>query len=54
MVNWIYAHLGDIVVLAILGLIIFAVTSSMVRGKKKGKLCGSCSGCAGAGCCQKL
>ncbi len=45
---------GDILVLAVLGLIVGAIIGSMVRNKKKGKhsCCGSCTGCslAGTGC----
>lgn len=52
MMNWIGSHMGDIVVLAVLGVTVAAVVFSMVRDKKKGKHCGSCSGCAMAGCCH--
>lgn len=54
MVNWICSHIGDILVLTILGLTVFAVVVSMVRSKKKGKCCGcsGCSGCAMAGSCH--
>lgn len=48
MVNWIIGHLGDIVVLAVLGLTVVAVIVSMARSKKKGKCCG----CSMAGSCQ--
>lgn len=49
MTAWIAAHMGDIVVLAVLGLIIGIVIASMVRAKKKGK---GCCGCAMAGSCH--
>lgn len=55
MTAWIAAHMGDIVVLAVLGLIIGIVIASMVRAKKKGKGCCGCSGCSGcamAGSCH--
>lgn len=41
MINW-----GDVIVLAVLGLIVGAVIAGMIRNKKKGKCCG-CSSCAG-------
>lgn len=53
MFSWLAAHYGDLVILLILGLIVGAVIVSMVRDKKKGKGCGSCSGCAMAGTCHK-
>lgn len=44
---------GDIIVLAVLGLIIGAVIGKMIRDKKNGKhcSCGSCQGCSMAGSC---
>lgn len=53
MVSWILSHYGDLVVLAILGLMAGFAIGSLVRGKKKGHACGSCPGCAMAGCCQR-
>ncbi len=53
MLPWIVSHYGDLVILLTLGLIVGAVIVSMIRNKKKGKHCGSCSGCAMAGTCQK-
>lgn len=53
MVNWIGSHMGDILVLAILGLTVLTVVVSMVRDRKQGKHCGSCSGCAMAGSCAR-
>ena len=45
---------GDIVVLAVLGLIIGSVIRKMVKDKKSGKSCGcgSCQGCSMAGSCH--
>ena len=43
---------GDIVVLAVLALIIGLIIRAMVRNKKEGKTCGSCTGCAMAGTCS--
>ena len=43
---------GDIVVLAVLALIIGLIIRGMVRNKKEGKTCGSCTGCAMAGNCS--
>lgn len=54
MFQWLSSHYGDLVVLAVLGLIVGAVIVSTVRGKKKGKGCCSCSGCAMAGTCHKI
>ena len=51
MMNW-----GDVLVLAVLGLIIGAVIGKMYRDKKAGKhcSCGSCQGCSmGCSCASQ-
>ncbi len=47
---------GDILVLAVLGLIVGSIVGNMVRKKKKGShsCCGSCNGCTGCVGCSKL
>lgn len=54
MLYWFASHYGDLIVLAVLGLIVGAVIVSTIRGKKKGKHCGcsGCKGCAMAGACS--
>jgi len=46
---------GDIIVLAVLGLIIGSIIRKMVKDKKNGKSCGcgSCQGCSMSGSCTK-
>ena len=53
--QWILAHWGDILVLAVLALIVGLVSRNMLRDKKKGKCCGcsGCTGCSMAGSCQR-
>ena len=41
---------GDILVLAVLGLVVGLIIGGMVRDKKRGKACGGCSGCSGCAC----
>ena len=55
MMQWILAHWGDILVLAVLTLIVGLVIRNMLRDKKKGKCCGcsGCTGCSMAGSCQR-
>lgn len=51
MINW-----GDILVLAVLGVIVGAIIGKMYRDKKNGKSCscGSCQGCAmGCSCSSR-
>ena len=43
--------LGDILVLGVLVLVIGLVVRSMIRDKKRGKCCGSCSGCSACHSC---
>ena len=52
--------MGDILVLAVIGLAVGLIIAGMVRDKKRGKTCGGCSGCSGCahsgscpGCCGK-
>ena len=42
--------LGDVIVLAVLGLIVGAIVAGMVRDKKKGRCCG-CGGCTSCDHC---
>lgn len=47
--------MGDIIVIAILGMIVGGIIYTMVRNHKKGKNCGcsgGCSGCAMSEHCQ--
>lgn len=53
MIGWLAAHYGDLIVLAVLGLVVGTVVRNILRKKKQGKRCGcgSCTGCAMAGAC---
>lgn len=53
MVQWISAHCGDILVLAILGVVIGRILLRLIRGKNSRGCCGSCQGCSCAGACQE-
>ena len=45
--------LGDVIVLAVLGLIVGSIIGKMTKDKKSGKHCGrgSCQGCSMSGSC---
>lgn len=38
---------GDIIVLAVLGVVVGLILGQMRRDRKKGHCCGCCEGCAG-------
>ncbi|MGM9661354.1 MAG: FeoB-associated Cys-rich membrane protein [Faecousia sp.] len=39
--------MGDLIVLAVLGLVVGMAIGKLHKDKKKGGCCGNCSGCAG-------
>ena len=43
---------GDMIVLAVLGVMVATIIAAMIHDKKNGKSCGGCSGCANYGTCR--
>ena len=43
---------GDLIVLAVLGVMVGTIIAAMVKDKKNGKTCGGCTGCAHYGSCR--
>ena len=39
--------MGDMILLAVLGVCVFFAVRSLLRNKKKGGCCGNCAGCKG-------
>ncbi len=55
MFSWIMAHIGTIIICAVLIAVVAAIIVSMVKNKRRGKsMCGNnCAHCAMAGSCHK-